>query len=539
MYIELQRKNNAYHFEATNEQGSSLQMDASPNIGGENKGFRPMETLLAGLGGCSAIDILSILKKQRQTVTDVRIQISATRVQNQQPAIFEHIKVHFIVEGVVEESKLEKAVALTQEKYCSVYHIMKETATIEYSYEIIAAEEEKVTAEESSQFETLAIRCQIPRSEQREHSSPVYLTSSFMFDNAEHASAVFAGEQEGNIYSRFTNPNCTELVDKMCLLEGTESGVATASGMAAVFASILPYLKSGEHIVASRSLFGNTFRIITEQLPKWGIEYTLVPIDDLAAWEQAIRPNTRMFVVESPSNPALDFADLAALSRLAKPSGILLNVDNCFATPYLQQPAKFGADLIVHSATKWIDGQGRVLGGLILGKKEIIETAFNFTRSTGPALSPFNAWVLSKSLETLALRMDKHCENARLLALYLQAHPEVASVKYPGLPTHPQYDLARKQMKLGGGLLTCIVKGGVARGARFLDSLQMMSLTANLGDSRSIATHPASTTHAKLSEEQRLSASIYPGLLRFSVGLEHIDDIIKDVERALRISSEA
>ena len=532
MFIELHRKNDAYHFEALNEQGASLQLDASPSIGGENKGFRPMETLLAGLGGCSAIDILSILKKQRQAVLDVKIQISATR-RAEQPTIFEQINVHFIIIGQVEEDKLKKAISLTKEKYCSVYHIMKETAEIEYSYDIIENEEDEISTEESVKFETQAIRSQMERSQQREHSSSIYLTSSFMYDDAEQARAVFAGEETGNIYSRFTNPNTSEFVNKMCLLEGTESGVATASGMAAVFASILPYLKAGDHIVASRSLFGNTFRIVTEQLPKWGISYTLVPIDDVNAWEQAIQPNTKMFVVESPSNPALDFADLAALSALAKPRGILLNVDNCFATPYLQQPAKFGADLIVHSATKWIDGQGRVLGGVILGKKEIVETAFNFTRSTGPALSPFNAWVLSKSLETLALRMDRHCDNARLLALYLQDHPEVESVKYPGLSSHPQYELARKQMKMGGGLLTCIVKGGIERGRRFLDALQMMSLTANLGDSRSIATHPASTTHAKLSEEQRLAAGIYPGLLRFSVGLEHIDDIIRDVERAL------
>lgn len=532
MNIELNLKNGKFHFEAQNESGNILMMDASPAIGGENKGFRPMETLLAGLGGCSAIDILSILKKQRQEVEDVQIKISATRREHEQPAIFEQINLHFIVIGKVEEEKLKKAIELTREKYCSVYHIMKETATIDYTFEIKASEVE-TEAPAQEQFETLAIRTQIPRSQQHEHSVPIYLTSSFTFDSAEHGRALFANEQEGNIYTRFTNPNTDEFVAKMCLLEGTESGIATASGMAAVFASILPYLKQGDHLVASRSLFGNTYRIITEQLPKWGISYTLVPIEDMSAWEKAVQPNTKMLVVESPSNPALDFADLAALGRLAKANGLLLNVDNCFATPYLQQPIKYGADLIVHSATKWIDGQGRVLGGVLLGKKEVIEVAYNFTRSTGPAMSPFNAWVLSKSLETLALRMERHCENARLLALFLQNHPEVEVVKYPGLPTHPQYELAKSQMKMGGGMLTCIVKGGLERGRRFLDSLQMMSLTANLGDTRSIATHPASTTHSKLPAAQQVEAGIYPGLLRFSVGLEHIDDIIADVKQAL------
>jgi O-succinylhomoserine sulfhydrylase len=534
MNIELNLKNDKFHFEVTNQQGNTMQMDASPAIGGENKGFRPMETLLAGLGGCSAIDVLSILKKQRQEVEDVNIRISATRREKEMPAIFETINVHFIVSGRVDEEKLKKAIKLTTEKFCSVYHIMKETAKIFYTYEIQITE--KAKTEKVTRFETAAIRTQIPRTQQKEHSAPIYMTSSFVFDDAEEGRAIFANEQEGNIYTRFTNPNTDEFVNKMCLLEGTEAGIATSSGMSAIFASILPYLKVGDHIVASRSLFGNTLRIICEQLPKWGISYTLVPIDDLQAWEKAVLPNTKMLLVESPSNPALDFADLEALGRLARAHGILFNVDNCFATPFLQQPLKYGADLIVHSATKWIDGQGRVLGGVILGKKDIIETAYNFTRSTGPAMSPFNAWVLSKSLETLAVRMERHCENARMLALFLEQHPEINSVKYPGLSTHPQYELAKSQMRLGGGMLTCIVKGGVERGQRFLDNLNMMSLTANLGDTRSIATHPASTTHSKLSVEQREAAGIYPGLLRFSLGLEHIDDIIEDVVQALEKS---
>ncbi len=531
MYIELQRKNKHVHFEATNEDGISLNLDGSPEIGGENKGFRPMQTLLAGLGGCSAIDVLNILKKQRQNVEDVKIEIKADRRTDQQPAIFKTIQVHFIISGEVDAGKVEKALELTKDKYCSVYHIMCETSEIEYSYEVKLAEHK--TAKASPRFETSAIRTQIERSQQREHSAPLYLTSSYVFESAEQARSLFAAEQQGNIYSRFTNPNAQEFVDKMCLLEGCEAGVATASGMAAVFASIFPFLQSGDHILASQSLFGNTFRIITQHLPKYGIDYSLVPINDLEAWKNAIRPNTKMLVVETPSNPALDFADLEALANLAHTNNALLNVDNCFATPYLQQPAKFGADLVVHSATKWIDGQGRVLGGVILGNQELIDIAYAFTRTTGPAISPFNAWVLSKSLETLAVRMDRHCENALKLAQFLQTHPAIESVKYPGLKSHPQYDLAQKQMTKGGGLLTCIVKGGLEQGRQFLDKLQLLSLTANLGDTRSIATHPASTTHAKLSKEERAKAGIYDGLLRFSVGLEHIEDIIQDVKQAL------
>lgn len=531
MYIELQRKNNHVHFEASNEDGQSLHLDGSPKIGGENKGFRPMQALLAGLGGCSAIDVLNILKKQRQAVEDVKIEITADRQTETQPAIFKTIQVHFIISGEVEAKKVEKALELTKEKYCSVYHIMRETAKIEYSYEIRASEGKKQAA--APRFETAAIRTQVERSQQREHSAPLYLTSSYVFDSAEQARSLFAAEQQGNIYSRFTNPNAQEFVDKMCLLEGCEAGVATASGMAAVFASIFPYLKTGDHILASQSLFGNTFKILTEHLPQYGIEYSLVPINDLEAWEAAIQPNTKMLVVETPSNPALDFADLEALADLAHANDALLNVDNCFATPYLQQPAKFGADLVVHSATKWIDGQGRVLGGVILGNQELIDIAYAFTRTTGPAISPFNAWVLSKSLETLAVRMDRHCENAMKLARFLQMHPAIEAVKYPGISSHPQYDLAQKQMSKGGGLLTCILKGGLEQGRQFLDKLQLFSLTANLGDSRSIATHPASTTHAKLSKAEREKAGIYDGLLRFSVGLEHIEDIIQDVKQAL------
>lgn len=534
MKIKLQRQNNHYHFIAENESGAQLHLDASPAMGGQNKGFRPMESLLAGLGGCSAIDIINILKKQKQQIDDFKIDINASRRTKMQPAIFEAITVHIIITGSVDELKLQKAIALTAEKYCSVYHILKETAQIDYTYEIIPSIPKEKPAPKHK-FETLAIRCQTPQTFNREHSAPLYLTSSFTFDNAEQGRAVFANEEEAHIYSRFSNPNSSELVDKMCLLEGTEAGFATASGMAAIFASFAPFLKKGDHLVACRSLFGNTHRIIAEILPQWGVEYTYVDIDKPETWEAAIRPNTKMLFAETPSNPALDFIDLEWLGKLTKKHGILLNIDNCFATPYLQRPVEYGADLIIHSATKWIDGQGRVLGGLVLGNKKLIDQVYGFARVTGPSISPFNAWLLSKSLETLAIRIERHCQNAYAIAAYLEHHPEIEWVKYPHLPSHPQYELAKKQMKMGGGLFTCVVKGGLERGRNFLDRLQMLSLTANLGDSRTIATHPASTTHSKLSKAEREAAGIWDGLIRFSVGLEHIDDIIADIEQALLI----
>lgn len=536
MKIKLQRQNDFYHFLAQNESGATLHLDASPAIGGQNKGFRPMESLLAGLGGCSAIDIISILKKQRQQIDDFQIEITADRQTERLPNLFNSIGVKLIITGTVDEKKLQKAIDLTIEKYCSVYHILKETANIQYSYELLAPQPVSIEENSRQKFETLAVRTQVNRTENREHSVPLYLTSSFMFENAEQARAVFSGEEEAHIYSRFSNPNASELIEKMCLLEDTEDGFATASGMSSIFASFAPFLKKGDHLVACRSVFGNTHRIITEILPEWGVEYTYVDIHQPETWEAAIQSNTKMFFAETPSNPALDFIDLEALGKLTSKHGILLNIDNCFATPYLQRPSHYGADIIVHSATKWIDGQGRVLGGLVLGKKELIAQVYAFARRTGPAISPFNAWLLSKSLETLAVRMDRHCSNALAIASYLEQHPEIESVKYPHLPSHPQFDLAKRQMSQGGGLFTCIVKGGLERGRRFLDSLKMLSLTANLGDSRTIATHPASTTHSKLSPQDREAVGIWDGLIRFSVGLEHIDDIIKDIEQALEKS---
>jgi O-succinylhomoserine sulfhydrylase len=385
-------------------------------------------------------------------------------------------------------------------------------------------------------FETTAIRTQTEKSQNREHTAPLYLTSSFTFEDAEQARALFADEVQGNIYTRFSNPNNSEFIDKMCALEGMEDGFATASGMSAVFSSMAPFLSQGDHVILSKSVFGSTVQVVTQIFPRWGITYSYADIQHPETWESLIQANTKMVMVETPSNPALDLIDLSWLSALCKKNNILLNVDNCFATPYLQTPASFGADLVTHSATKFIDGQGRVIGGIILGSKALIEKVRFFCRHTGPALSPFNAWILSKSLETLAVRMDRHCSNALALAQYLESHAEVELVKYPYLPSHPQHELAKKQMKAGGGIVTFIVKGGVARGRKFINALQLLSHAANLGDTRTIVTHPASTTHSKLTEEDRVSVGILPGLIRVSVGLEHIDDIKKDLEQALQAS---
>jgi O-succinylhomoserine sulfhydrylase len=387
------------------------------------------------------------------------------------------------------------------------------------------------------QKETEAIRIQSPRTSQGEHSVPMYLTSSFAFENAEDMRAAFASETDANIYSRFINPNSTEFIQKMVALEGAEAGHATASGMSSMFASIVAVVGAGDHIVACRSIFGSTHTMLTKILPRFGIEYTYV---DIAAtkeeWEAAIKPNTKMIFLETPSNPAVEIVDLEMIAELGKKHNVLTNVDNCFATPYIQRPMDFGIDIVTHSATKYIDGQGRVLGGVILGSQKYIDEVYTFCRSTGPTISAFNAWLLSKSLETLEVRMERHCKNALKLATALESHPEVTSVRYPFLLSHPQYDIARKQMKNGGGIVTFTVTGGLERGRNFLNALKMCSLTANLGDTRTIATHPASTTHAKLTEEEQLAVGITPGLIRISVGLENIIDIISDIENALKLS---
>lgn len=383
------------------------------------------------------------------------------------------------------------------------------------------------------QFETNAIRTQAAQSDHREHAVPIYLTSSYTFDDAEQMRAMFADEIEGNIYSRFTNPNAKELVDKMCLLEGAEAGYATASGMSAIFASFMALLKTGDHILSSSSIFGSTHTMLSKILPKYGINHTYADVNQPELWESLIKENTKMIFVETPSNPGLDIIDLEWLGKLASKHNLILNVDNCFATPFIQRPIGFGAHLVTHSATKYIDGQGRVLGGLVLGKADLIKEIYAFCRSTGPAISPFNAWTLSKSLETLSIRMERHSSNAHALATFLEKQSDIIRVRYPFLSSHPQFEIAMKQMSLGGGIVTFEIKGGIERGRSFLDALQMCSLTANLGDTRTIATHPASTTHAKLTEQERLAVGITPGLVRISVGLEHISDITKDVEQAL------
>lgn len=380
---------------------------------------------------------------------------------------------------------------------------------------------------------TKAIRIQSERTQEGEHSTPMYLTSSFQFDNAEDMRAAFAEETEANIYSRFSNPSVNEFIDKMCALEGAEAGFATSTGMSAVFASFMAFLKQGDHLLCCNAVFGSTHSLVAKFLPNYGIEYTFIDAAKPEEWETAIKPNTKMLFIETPTNPGLEIIDLEFAGKLAKKHNLLLNVDNCFATPLLQRPIEYGADLVVHSATKWIDGQGRVLGGIVLGNKELIYKLYLFCRNTGPAMSPFNAWVLSKSLETLDVRMERHCANAFYIASALENHPKISWLKYPLLESHPQHKIAVKQMSAGGGIVCFELKGGVESGRKFLDSLEMLTLTANLGDTRSIASHPASTTHSKLSDKERMEVNITPGLIRISVGLEHRDDILADIRQAL------
>ena len=382
-------------------------------------------------------------------------------------------------------------------------------------------------------FETKAIRSQSSRTQNREHSVPIFQTSSFVFESAEQARALFSEEEEGLIYSRFSNPNCDEFVQKMVEMELAEDGISTASGMSAVFTTLAGLLKSGDHIVASGAVFGSTHQLFTKVFPKWSIESTYVYSNDPAEWKSAIRPNSKAIFLETPSNPGLDLVDLELAGNLAKENNLFYIVDNCFATPYLQQPIEYGADVIVHSATKFIDGQGRAVGGIIVGKKDLIKEIRFMARHSGPALAPFHAWLFSKSLETLAVRLDRACENAEQLAIFLENHDQVEWVKYPFLKSHPQFELAKKQMKKGGALISFLHKDGLEGGKRFLDKIQLLSHTANLGDTRTIVTHPASTTHSKLSDDEREQVGIFPGLIRVSVGLEHINDIIDAIENAL------
>ncbi|MDA0774280.1 MAG: aminotransferase class I/II-fold pyridoxal phosphate-dependent enzyme [Bacteroidetes bacterium] len=385
----------------------------------------------------------------------------------------------------------------------------------------------------SKQFETKAIRQQLERSQYLEHSTPLYLTSSFVFEDDEDMRAAFAEEKERNIYSRFSNPNTQELIDKMCALEEAESGVAFATGMGAIFSTFAALLQSGDHVISARSVFGSTHTLFTKYLPKWNIETSYFDVNKPQTIMELIGPKTKLIYAETPTNPGVDLLDLEQLGAVAQKHGLILIIDNCFATPYLQQPLKYGAHLVIHSATKLIDGQGRVLGGITVGNKDLIREIYVFSRNTGSAMSPFNAWVLSKSLETLAVRVDRHCNNAFALAKALEKHPLINWVKYPFLPSHPHYQTAKKQMRKGGNIISFEIKGGIDAGKRFLNAIALCSLSANLGDTRTIITHPASTTHSKLTTEDRTAVGITDGLIRLSVGLEHIEDIKADLLNAL------
>jgi len=382
-------------------------------------------------------------------------------------------------------------------------------------------------------FETKSIRAGQRRTPEMEHSDPIFVTSSYVFDSARQAQARFSGEEPGNVYSRFTNPTVRVFEERLASLEGGERCIATSSGMAAILTLCLGLLKAGDHVVCSRSVFGNT-KLLLKSFAKFGVETSFVALCDLAAWEAAIRPNTRFLFLETPSNPLTEIADLKALSTLAQAKGCLLVVDNVFCTPALQRPLQLGADIVVHSATKYLDGQGRCVGGAIVGKAELLEQAiYPVLRTGGAALSPFNAWVFLKGLETLSLRMRAHCDNALKLAQFLENHPSVERVYYPGLPSHPQYELAKRQQKGAGGIVSFIVKGGREGAFRLIDNTRLISITANLGDVKTTITHPATTTHGRLSPEEREQAGIAEGLVRVSVGLETLDDIIQDLERGL------
>jgi O-succinylhomoserine sulfhydrylase len=386
---------------------------------------------------------------------------------------------------------------------------------------------------ESLQPETLAVRAGTVRSQFNEHSEAMYLTSSFVFGSAAEAAARFTGAEPGPIYARFTNPSVSMFEERLAALEGAERCVAFASGMAAILATVMGLMKAGEHVVASRSIFGSTVQLFSNILGRFGVETTFVSPTDPEEWRAAVKPNTRLFFVESPSNPLTEVSDIRALADIAHAAGAWLAVDNCFCTPILQRPLELGADLVIHSATKYLDGQGRVLGGAVLGGKDLLEGVFTFLRTAGPTLSAFNAWVLLKGLETLGLRMRAHSENALELARWLESHPKVARVFYPGLASHPQHELAMRQQKTGGGIVAFEVVGGKEAAWKVVDATQLLSITANLGDTRTTITHPATTTHGRLSPEQRAAAGIGDGLLRIAVGLEAVVDVRQDLARGL------
>jgi O-succinylhomoserine sulfhydrylase len=386
---------------------------------------------------------------------------------------------------------------------------------------------------EDYDLETLAVRSGTLRSQFNEHSEAMFLTSSFMFNNAAQAAARFKGEEPGNIYARFTNPSVTMMETRLAALEGAERCVAFSSGMAAILGTVMGLMKAGEHIVASRSIFGSTVQLFSNILGRFGVETTYVSPTDPVEWRRALKPNTKLFFVESPSNPLTEVSDIAALSAIAKQAGVWLAVDNCFCSPALQRPLELGADIVIHSATKYLDGQGRVLGGAVLGSKALMEGVFTFLRTAGPTLSAFNAWVILKGLETLSLRMEAHSRNALELATWLESHPNVERVWYPGLASHPQHELAMRQQKTGGGIVAFEVRGGQPAAWRVVDSCRLLSITANLGDTKSTITHPASTTQSRMTPEQRAFAGIGDGLLRVAVGLESVRDIRNDLARGL------
>ncbi|MCE7913700.1 MAG: O-succinylhomoserine sulfhydrylase [Nitrosomonas sp. PRO4] len=385
------------------------------------------------------------------------------------------------------------------------------------------------------QPETLAIRTGIHRSQFNEHSEAMYLTSSFVFDSAAQAAARFIGNESGNIYSRFTNPTVSAFEERLAKLEGAEACVATSSGMSAILACIMGLLSAGDHIVASRSIFGATVNLFNNILSKFNIETTFVSATDIESWETAIKANTKLFFLETPSNPLTELSDITQLSQLSKKAKIWLVVDNCFCTPILQKPLELGADIVIHSATKYLDGQGRVLGGAVLGNRDLLMDGgiYGFLRTAGPTLSAFNAWIILKGLETLKIRMDAHSEHALQLAKWLESQSNVTRVFYPGLPSHPQYELAKRQQKSGGGIVTFEVRGGRNAAWRVIDSARLISITANLGDVKSTLTHPATTTHARISQEARDAAGISDGLLRIAVGLEAVQDLQNDLARGL------
>lgn len=383
--------------------------------------------------------------------------------------------------------------------------------------------------------ETLAVRAGQERSQFGEHAEALYLTSSFVFQSAAQAAKRFSGEEEGNVYARFSNPTVTMFEERLAALEGAEDCVATASGMSAIMAAVLAHLKQGDHIVASNSLFGATVQLFNNILSRIGITTTFVSHTDPAAWAAAIRPETKLFFLETPSNPLTEIADIRALAAIAHAKGILVAVDNCFCTPILQKPLELGADLVIHSATKYIDGQGRVLGGAVCGPRKLTEEVFKYLRTAGPTLSAFNAWVLLKGLETLKLRVEAQAANAARLAAWLEAHPKVGRVFYPGLPSHPQHELAKAQQRTGGGIVSFEVKGSREQAWTVVDHCRLLSITANLGDTKTTITHPASTTHGRISPEARAAAGIDEGLLRIAVGLEAVEDLQADLERGLSL----